>query len=522
MAEMAQEDLRAWRTAEATIGLVRRTPVAVLAAVLLAAVAAAPADASKVLVLGKDGHVRARQERAAVARSAKAGPPARRVRRAARARAAARRGPTVPKALQQLVDEGALDAATAAGYRDTWNAARRTVRKLRGYRKGQLQAVIANVDALAAGRRLSVSRLPSQFLTLERNRAWWAAAAIPRSGQRVAFADSQLVWQHYPGQGLQIQWLGTFGKANALYKDRENAALRSLLDEAIGLATQRAGGIAFEYLFRFGGGSPPWVSGLAQGTGLTALSRAATRFKYQPYWDAASAALGIFRRTPPTGVRVATGVGAHYLQYSYARSLRIANGFVQALNGLHDYATLSGDPEGRALFTAGEAELRATLPSFDTGAWSLYARPGGESDLGYHTLLRDFLVGLCDRLQSEIETAQRTGAAVTTPDPALYCETADRFSADLLTPPVLEFVPTTLRAKRNGWIKLKVDKVSTVSVTVLRDGKVVLARTLRLGRGRHAIPIRPRKAAPLEIRLRAVDLAGNAATADGQLDVRRR
>ena len=50
--------------------------------------------------------------------------------------------------------------------------------------------------------------------------------------------------------------------------------LRALLDEALGLATQRAGGIAWEYLFHFDGGRPPWVSGLAQGTGLR-RSRAA-------------------------------------------------------------------------------------------------------------------------------------------------------------------------------------------------------------------------------------------------------
>ena len=89
-----------------------------------------------------------------------------------------------------------------------------------------------------------------------------------------------------------------------------------------------------------------------------------------------------------------------------------------------------------------------------------------------------------------------------------------------MTPPELEFVPTTLRARRTGSIKLELSKISTVSLTVLRHDKVVLARTVVLSRGRHAFPIRPRKATPLDIRLRAVDLAGNASTADGQLDVR--
>ena len=36
--------------------------------------------------------------------------------------------------------------------------------------------------------------------------------------------------------------------------------LRALLDEALGLATARAGGIAWESLFRFDHGAPPWIT----------------------------------------------------------------------------------------------------------------------------------------------------------------------------------------------------------------------------------------------------------------------
>ena len=63
----------------------------------------------------------------------------------------------------------------------------------------------------------------------------------------MSFAGSQLVWQYYPGQGIQIQWLGTFGKANGLFQqDGRDDELRALLDEALGLAAARAGGIAWE------------------------------------------------------------------------------------------------------------------------------------------------------------------------------------------------------------------------------------------------------------------------------------
>jgi hypothetical protein len=455
--------------------------------------------------------------------------------------AAQAKGPTVAAELQRLQAEGALDPATAAGYRDAYDAARATVRRLSGTRRAQLRAVLANVDAAAAGGLFAPTRLKAEFLTLQRNRAWWASAPLPAAGQRTTFAGSQIVWQYYPGQGWQIQWLGTFGKANALWaaKTRDDD-LRRLLDEALGLATQRAGGIAFEYLFRFDGGRPPWVSGLAQGTALSALSRGAVRLQAPAYFDAARSALGIFRTPPPAGVLRPTPAGAHYLQYSFAPRLHIANGFAQALNGLHDFGALANDDEGRALFAAGEAQLRAELPAFDTGAWSLYSRKDGrgpESDLGYHKVLRDFLLGLCDRLTADGQraaggpagAAQTTGgtpaggspAGAAVPDPALYCDTAARFTADLATRPRPAFAdPPTLRAKAAGRVAFTLDKVSTVTITAVRGGRLVLRRTARLGRGSHEVALRPAQAGPLAVGVRAVDLAGNVGAAQVVVHVR--
>jgi hypothetical protein len=423
---------------------------------------------------------------------------------------AAAKGPTPRGELQRLQKAGQLDAARAAEYRDGYDAARKTLKKLKGFRHVQLAAVVANVDQVAADHLFTPTRLPSVFLTLQRNRAWWSTSPLPSPGQRATFAPSQIVWQFYPGQGWQIQWLATFGKANALWmvKTRDDD-LRRILDEALSLATQRAGGIAFEYLFHFDGGRPPWVSGLAQGTGLSALSRGAVRLKDTKYFDAARSALGIFRAKPPSGILRKTATGSHYLQYSYAPKLRIVNGFTQSLNGLHDFAALANDAEGRTLFDAGEKELRHELPEFDTGAWSLYSKPGIESDLGYHKVLRDFLQGLCDRL---------TKAG--TPDPKLYCQTAQRFTTDLTTKPKLTLkVPRSKRVKTTATLRLTLDKVSTVSVTALRRGKVVFASTRRLGRGRHDVRLKPSEPGPLLIRAGAVDLAGNATSTQATLHV---
>jgi D-glucuronyl C5-epimerase C-terminus len=421
------------------------------------------------------------------------------------------KGPTPRGELNRLAAANAIVPEQATAWRADYDAAQATLKKLHGVRLTELKAVVENVNAFAARHRFSPSRLPAIFMTLRRNRDWWAAKPLPRAGQRASFAPSQLVWQYYPGQGWQIQWLATFGKANALWsftgKDDE---LRRLLDEALTYATQRAGGIAFEYLFRFDGGSPPWVSGLAQGTGLSAFSRGAVRLGSARYFDAARQALGIFRTKPPEGVRYTRSTGVHYLQYSFAPTLRIVNGFTQALNGLHDFAALANDEGGQTLFASGERELRHELPQFDTGAWSLYSKPGAESDLGYHKVLRDFLTGLCDRLT-------KAGS----PSPKPYCATARRFTADLTARPTFRIkVPKKRpRAGSRVTIRITLDKVSSVSVTVTRAGKVVSSTSGRWAHGAHTLRLTPSRPGTLTIRATAVDLAGNAGAEQATLKV---
>lgn len=425
---------------------------------------------------------------------------------------AAAKGPTVRGEIARLAQKGEIVPEQATAWRADYDNAQATLKKLHGTRFRELRAVVVNVNDAARRHQFTPSRMPAMFMTLRRNRDWWSTKPLPHGGQRTTFAPSQLVWQYYPGQGWQIQWLATFGIANALWsyggKDDE---LRRLLDEALTYATQRAGGIAFEYLFTFDGGTPPWVSGLAQGTGLSALSRGAVRLKSPRYFDAARQALGIFKTPPPTGVRFTRSTGVHYLQYSYAPTLRIANGFTQALNGLHDFAALANDEQGRTLFASGERELRHELPQFDTGAWSIYSKPGSESDLGYHKVLRDFVQNLCDRLTK----------AGDDPSPKLYCSTAARFTKDLTTPAKVTFkLPEKPRAKRTITIRFTLDKISTVTITATRKGKVVYSVTRRYAHGKHTLKLTPSAAGALTLRATSVDLAGNAGSDQAVLRVK--
>lgn len=449
--------------------------------------------------------------------------------------AAARAASTlsVPDAIARLRKRGQLDAATANQYRKDWSSSVGVAAGLSGTARAEMRAVLENTRRFAADKILTASRLPAVMLTVTRNRSWWSGGSSLSSGNRVRFRDSEIIWQYYPGQGIQIQWLGTFGRANALwsYKGKDDE-LSALLSEARSLAANRAGGIAFEYLFFFGGGRPPWVSGLAQGTGLTAFSRGGARLRDPALFDDARDALGIFRTAPPRGVRLKDPPGVHYLQYSYARNERIGNGFVQSLNGLHDLALFGNDDEAWKLLTDGERHLRSELPRFDTGAWSRYehygARPGPESTLDYHKLFGQFLRGFCDRLTKDRELvsakaaqAQAGDDPVTTPDakgrsrlagktnPAPYCSAADRFDRYLTEAPDVSVRGRNLRAKARGSVRVRLSKISNVSITVSEKGQRIASRSGLLARGSHRVDVRPRTDDKLAVTVIATDLAGN-------------
>jgi hypothetical protein len=332
-------------------------------------------------------------------------------------------------------------------------------------------------------------------LTLERNQQWWTRGSIPRNGQRIEFAGSELVWQYYTNEGLQIQQLGNFGKANALWRDENQGELRALLDELISLASDRGGAIAFEYFFEFGGGEPPWTSGLSQATALQALARATDLTGDPKYRDIATRGLGVFEQPPPNGVRVDGEAGPHYLIYTFNPELRVINAFLQSIIGLYDFAQLTGDPRAQNLYATGEAQARAETPRYNTGAWSLYSL-SRESDLGYHKLTRDFLRRLCDRLGTPV-----------------YCDTAQAFTDQLSIDPVIAPVTRRIRGGKPAQLKFRLSKISRVGLTVLdASGKTVFATSAVSGYGEKFFTwnMPPLKGGTgYTLRVSAVDLAGN-------------
>lgn len=461
-----------------------------------------------------------------------------------RARVAGSHGPTVTAALAALRRSGQIgESVYRADYAD-YLAAKRSLGKLTGTRREELGAVLANVQAMAAAGQITASRQAVIFLTLERNEYWWTTRPLLSGEVRVSFPPSELIWEHYPGQGIEIQWLATFGEGNGYYGNHEDADLKRLVGEILPLATDRAGGIAWEYMFQFDGGLPPWTSGLSQGTALQLLARAWSRFKEPADLTAAQQALGIFRTSPPQGVRVPTDPGALYAEYTYAPTDRILNGFIQADVGLYDYTQITKDPVGLKLFEEGDAEARTITPKYDTGYWSLYDQYG-ESDLNYHELLTEFLQHLCERTRKGPPMALSPAPSATTPTATtptsgatggasasaaqassqipgdqIYCTTAQRFTADLHTPPLISLLSHSFRTASRAGVQISLSKIATVKLVVRQGSKVVWSNTATVEGGKpRLLWVTPRKGGSFSITLTATDLAGNFATADGPVTV---
>jgi hypothetical protein len=434
-----------------------------------------------------------------------------------RAHAAQRGVRAVLRALSRARLGGAITAGSQASYRRAYAKARSSWRRLAPARKVELGYVLRSVERLASAGRLTPSRMPAVFLQLRRNTSYWGSRPFPASGDQVTFRGSELLFQYFPGRGLQLHPLSNFKKANLLHGACNRGArstrpvcgarppgprrgtpcrpgrLRLLLDELSALAVRRGPGfVAWEYLFHFGGGSPPWMSGMAQSTAIVALGRGAQLLGRPDYHATAQMALGAFEASAPVGVRaLGPRGGAHYLQYSFSRRLYIFNAFLQALIGLHDYGRLARDARATGLFRAGEPEALREVPLSDVGDWSRYSYRGRESTREYHELLREMLQGM----------GRRLGLT------SVYCSYAIRYRGYQTSPPVIRFSgPQSAAARRTSRLRFTLSKLSIVEVKVLKGRKLAFRRLGTFRRGTRSFAWKPRSAGHYTVRLGAKEL----------------
>jgi hypothetical protein len=326
----------------------------------LAAIAPAHASASEVIVVGSDGTARHADDPLLPPPEA-TDPTGGEAYCAADGRNAPKLGPlpkvrasrtTVKSALASARKDGSIGADDYDRYRDDYTRARETLGRLSGTERGEQKAVIDTLEAIAGRKQLTASRMPSLFLTLRRNTEYWGSnkplpvtpppprgtkrpctGDIGQGGARVTFEGDPIIFQWYRGRGLQIQQLANFGQANGLYqrckdttpdpeKPCDRDALKANLDRLAEIASNRGGFKTWEYYFAFGGGLPPWTSGLSQGTAIQAFARGYELLGDERYKQIGREALGAFEKPPPVGVRVSSNGGSHYLIYSMSPGLR--------------------------------------------------------------------------------------------------------------------------------------------------------------------------------------------------------
>ena len=474
---------------------------ALIAAGALALLAAAPARAAEVTVVDGERVVKHEDPLVPPRSASDIGPPPARTTLVAVAAARSNKGPrAVRRALRRALRSRAIGRARYRSYVRTYRRARSVRRRLRGARRTQLSYVIGSLERMGLSGRLAASRLPALFFQLERNTVYWASLPYPAAGDRLTFRGSEVLFQYFPGRGLQIHPLATFKKANLMHgackgdvqAPCRRGGLRRLLDEMSACAVQRGNRFrAWEYLFHFGGGAPPWMSGMAQATGIQALARASQLLGEPRYIGVARAALGAFETPPPVGVRTGgPGGGPHYLQYSFNRRLYIFNAFLQSLIGLYDFGVIAGDGRATRLFRAGEPEARYELPASDVGDWSRYSYRGREATREYHELLREFLQSLCNR---------RLGGP--------YCTYARRYRGYQTDPPEL-VLNGPAAAREDEWTRVTftLSKLSAVEIFITKGEKLSLHRVATFRRGRRSFAWRPRSSGSFDVRVAAKEL----------------
>lgn len=123
--------------------------------------------------------------------------------------------------------------------------------------------------------------------------------------------------------------------------------------------------------------NPNWYSAMAQGHGMSLLTRAYLYTKKQIYLNAALRATSLFKIRAKDKGLLATFMNQYpwYEEYPTSPSLFVLNGFIYSLLGLYDLK-LTASPhharEAAELFNQGMRSLKVMLPLYDSGSGSFY------------------------------------------------------------------------------------------------------------------------------------------------------
>ncbi len=396
--------------------------------------------------------------------------------------------------LAKAVRADRLPADKAAKYRGSVVRARGAIGRLPASRSVPLARVLWLVRRQAGA--FNAPRAAALFGMLEQNTRYLSRRGLPAEGTDVMGYDG-VVYRAGWGYGLQFHPLANVIKLNSLlYQGKRNSALR--LARALGKRlVWRPKGAVWEYYFPYGGGSPPWTSGMAQAIGVQSLARTARRLGAPKFFTPARRA---YLAIPPRLVGLPAGPWVRLYSFS---GMLVLNAQLQTALSIADYGRITEYAPATRLGERLEASSRALLGRYDTGAWTTYV-PGvaNETSLKYHLYHVELAMWLSRRTRSEFWQAAHGRF--------------DRYSHEPAKFRSGPWVPTLYPRPSDGFRDSTVVRVwvSKVSRVTLRVG----GSTFYLGqrrRGWHAVTWRPGPKRPglYRPRVTATDLAGNVGSA---------
>jgi hypothetical protein len=408
----------------------------------------------------------------------------------------------IDKGIDRAVAANRIDSTEAAEFRDDTGAAANVLPKLPSSRYRNLAAVLHQVAGFWKG--YDSPRGLTLFAMLAFNTSWFASHWDQKPGKDVVDSSDGVWYRAFPGIGFQFHPLENFGKLNNFVVQKNTTRADQLVQSLLNRSVVRSGGLAWEYYFRFEGGQPPWISGMAQAVAAQALSGAGMLLA-DP--SLTSASQRVYKTVPSLTRSVASGPWIRLYAFN---NETVLNAQLQTIVSLQDYVARTNDQAAAALASRLQAAAVGMLPRFDTGYWSLYSLGGAEAPLDYH----QYVVRLLGILSKR------------TLDPTLTTY-AQRFGDDLRQPPVVK--PGGAPGAIYPWPQdgyrdyaryvFWVSKRSTVRLQIDHAGSPVV-----VSRGWHAIVWSPGRIQPgvYTPNLNAVDVVGNASDTDlAPVEVRR-
>ncbi len=384
-------------------------------------------------------------------------------------------------AVKRAVAAGRLNRAAARADRGVIARAVHLVRALPPSRRARVEVALEQVGAL--GGRLTSPRAVAVFGQLAANDDYFARHGVPRSHTDITGPDG-IVYRYFAGRCFEFHPLANASALNARVAAKDVAGAGRLAAALMARAVpRRGGGVAWEYYFPFGGGHPPWVSGMAQAVAAQAFARAASLVTDEST-TLLHEATAAFDAVPRLTTKVAAGPWIRLYSFS---SLRVLNAQLQSVLSLETYATASGDPAAATLASQLEQAAAATVSRFDTGYWTDYSLDGGPSPLSY----QEFVVKLLHRLA---------------PEDARFAESAARFATYLRQPPAFKLAHASA-----GSLRFWLSKPAWVTASTPAGRPVRLS----LHAGWHTLRWRePKRLGFYSVHVTAVDWAGNRASFD--------